>query len=348
MNALSRTLIVIAGLACTPSVASDVTVGISVSDHRRADVAAVADQIISLVGQHNGAKFISTDAQGDVALQLTNVEQLISQGANVLIVDAADPSADLSQSAARDGVPIVYVRHAPPNLAALPANQVFVGARETDAGRLAARQVCDMLKTIPGKSSGAQILVLTGADGDAVAAERVQGIADVVGKDDCSFMKVAAQSSGKWTFDEADATVQSLLNNPSNKFDAVIASSDAMALGAIDAAKKTVGIEVGPTALIVGGVGAQADAFNSMGNHELSFTVFEDQRLEDTLAVEVALALAKGDAVSKQSLVPMGLITPDVKKDECPTPPACSSHGCDLVADTKPCCPKEGCMWTNP
>ena len=41
-----------------------------------------------------GAKYISADAQSSAAKQLTDVESLISQGANALIVLAQDSDAD--------------------------------------------------------------------------------------------------------------------------------------------------------------------------------------------------------------------------------------------------------------
>ena len=56
-----------------------------------------------------GAKYISTDAGSSAEQQLTDVENLITQGANVLIILAQDGEAILPavQSALDQGIPVV-------------------------------------------------------------------------------------------------------------------------------------------------------------------------------------------------------------------------------------------------
>ena len=56
-----------------------------------------------------GAKYISTDAQSSASKQLTDVENLISQGANVLIVLAQDTDAiqPAVQKAVDNGIPVI-------------------------------------------------------------------------------------------------------------------------------------------------------------------------------------------------------------------------------------------------
>ena len=56
-----------------------------------------------------GAKYISTDAQSSAQKQLTDIENLISQGANVLIVLAQDTDAiqPAVQKAVDEGIPVI-------------------------------------------------------------------------------------------------------------------------------------------------------------------------------------------------------------------------------------------------
>ncbi len=56
-----------------------------------------------------GAKYISTDAQSSASKQLTDIENLISQGANVLIVLAQDTDAiqPAVQKAVDEGIPVI-------------------------------------------------------------------------------------------------------------------------------------------------------------------------------------------------------------------------------------------------
>ncbi len=57
----------------------------------------------------SGDKYISADAQGSAAKQLTDIESLISQGANALIVLAQDSDAipPAIEKAAAEGIPVV-------------------------------------------------------------------------------------------------------------------------------------------------------------------------------------------------------------------------------------------------
>ncbi|MEI4855970.1 substrate-binding domain-containing protein, partial [Klebsiella pneumoniae] len=56
-----------------------------------------------------GAKYISADAQSSASKQLTDVESLISQGANALIVLAQDSAAigPAIEKATAEGIPVV-------------------------------------------------------------------------------------------------------------------------------------------------------------------------------------------------------------------------------------------------
>ena len=78
----------------TAAMAADLVVGVSWSNFQeerwKTDEAAIKKAL-----EAAGAKYISADAQSSAAKQLTDVESLISQGANALIVldsDAIGPA----------------------------------------------------------------------------------------------------------------------------------------------------------------------------------------------------------------------------------------------------------------
>ena len=83
--ALSMTLVSVAQ-------AKDKVIGVSWSNFQeerwKTDEAAIKKAL-----EANGDKYISADAQSSAAKQLTDVESLISQGANALIILAQDASA---------------------------------------------------------------------------------------------------------------------------------------------------------------------------------------------------------------------------------------------------------------
>ena len=105
---LGTTLLASVSLTSFAALAKDVTVGVSWSNFQeerwKTDEAAIK-QILDKAG----AKYISADAQGSPSKQLTDVESLISKGANVLIILAMDSEAILPavKKAGDEGIPVI-------------------------------------------------------------------------------------------------------------------------------------------------------------------------------------------------------------------------------------------------
>ncbi|MDY6963731.1 MAG: substrate-binding domain-containing protein, partial [Pseudomonadota bacterium] len=92
----------------TAALAQELVVGVSWSNFQeerwKTDEAAIKSAL-----EAAGAKYISADAQSSAAKQLTDVESLISQGANALIVLAQDSDAigPAIEKATAEGIPVV-------------------------------------------------------------------------------------------------------------------------------------------------------------------------------------------------------------------------------------------------
>jgi len=67
------------------------------------------EAVIKAIVEANGDKYISADAQGSAAKQLTDVESLISQGADVLMIVPFDSEAILPavEQASAEGIPMI-------------------------------------------------------------------------------------------------------------------------------------------------------------------------------------------------------------------------------------------------
>ena len=87
-------LFALLALFATFALAQDVTVGVSWSNFQeerwKTDEAAMQERLTEL-----GAEYISADAQSSVEKQLSDIESLITRGADVLIVLAQDNEAIL-------------------------------------------------------------------------------------------------------------------------------------------------------------------------------------------------------------------------------------------------------------
>ena len=97
-----------AALIAGPATAADKIIGVSWSNLQeerwKTDEAAMKAAI-----EANGDKYISADAQSSAAKQLSDVENLIAQGANSLIVLAVDSGAiaPAIDAADAEGIPVI-------------------------------------------------------------------------------------------------------------------------------------------------------------------------------------------------------------------------------------------------
>ena len=127
---LGAAIVASLGLTSLAARAKDIVVGVSWSNFQeerwKTDEAAIKAALAP-----SGAKYISADAQASPTKQLTDVEDLISKGANVLIILAKDSEAILPavKKASDEGIPVIaYDRLIEsPNVLYITFNNVEVG-----------------------------------------------------------------------------------------------------------------------------------------------------------------------------------------------------------------------------
>ncbi len=106
--AFGAVMLASASVVSFAAMAKDLTVGVSWSNFQeerwKTDEAAIKAALAA-----HGAKYISADAQGSPTKQLTDVESLISKGANVLLILAMDSEAILPavKKASDEGIPVI-------------------------------------------------------------------------------------------------------------------------------------------------------------------------------------------------------------------------------------------------
>src|SRR6218665_429511 len=121
----------------TATMAANLVVGVSWSNFQeerwKTDEAAIKKALDAA-----GAKYISADAQSSAAKQLTDVESLISQGANALIVLAQDSDAigPAIENATAEGIPVVGYDRLIENQSAF-----YITFDNKEVGRMQAREV---------------------------------------------------------------------------------------------------------------------------------------------------------------------------------------------------------------
>lgn len=255
----------------------------------------------------SGVNLQIEDAQNDVGKQLNQIQNFIASGVDAIIVNPVDTNATkaMSDSAAKAGIPLVYVNREPVNVDKLPPKQAFVASNEKDSGTLQATEICRLLKK-QGKKT-ANILVIQGELSNQAALMRTKDVHDVIATPECSFMKIVQEQTGNWQRIQGADLVANWLS-AGIQFDAVISNNDEMAIGAIQALKAA-GKDL--RTILVGGIDATQDALSAMAAGDLAVTVFQNAAAQGSGAVDAAIKLADGKKVDTKVYVPFELVTPE-------------------------------------
>jgi ABC-type sugar transport system substrate-binding protein len=185
-------------------------------------------------------KLITTNAQSTLSKQISDIQDLIAQGAQVLIVaplnsDGLEPALQ----AARDkNIPVITIDRKLSS-GACDTYVSFLGSDFVSQGKRAADQL------IAGTGGKGNVAVLLGSSGNGVTTDRTSGFLDEV-KAKAPDIKIVAQQTGDFARDKGQAVTEQLLqSNP--EITAIYAENDEMGLGAqaaIIAAGKTPGKDI--------------------------------------------------------------------------------------------------------
>jgi D-xylose transport system substrate-binding protein len=257
------------------------TVGVSWSNFQeerwKTDEAAIKAAIAAA-----GGKYISADAQSSAQKQLADVESLIAQGANALIVLAQDSSAiaPAVQKAVDEGIPVVGYDRLIEN-----PNAFYITFDNKEVGRMQARAV------FAAKPSG-NYAFIKGSSADPNADFLFSGQMEVL-KDALAAGKIKnvgeAYTDG-WLPANAQKNMEQILTKANNKVDAVVASNDGTAGGAI-AALAAQGLA---GSVPVSGQDGDHAALNRIALGSQTVSVWKDARELGKKAAQIAILLAGG------------------------------------------------------
>ncbi len=258
------------------------TVGVSWSNFQeerwKTDEAAIKAAL-----EAAGAKYVSADAQSSSSKQISDIEALMAQGVNALIVLAQDNAAIIPavQAAADAGIPVIsYDRLIEDERA------FYITFDNVEVGRLQAAAVLAAAPKgnyvmIKGSSTDPNADFLRGGQQEVLQSAIDSGDIKIVGE---------AYTDG-WLPANAQRNMEQILTENDNKVDAVVASNDGTAGGAI-AALTAVGLQGIP----VSGQDADKAALNRVAGGTQTVSVFKDSRDLGKAAAETALALVAGTA----------------------------------------------------
>jgi D-xylose transport system substrate-binding protein len=276
----------LAGVALSMSLAAvaqakDKIIGVSWSNFQeerwKTDEAAIKAAL-----EASGDKYISADAQSSAAKQLTDVESLISQGANALIILAQDSSAiaPAVEKAVAEGIPVVGYDRLIENKDAF-----YLTFDNKEVGRLQAKAVFEA------KPEGNYVFIKgNGADpnADFLFSGQMEVLKNAI--DAGKIKNVGEAYTDGWLPANAQKNMEQFLTANDNKVDAVVASNDGTAGGAI-AALDAQGLA---GSVPVSGQDGDHAALNRIALGTQTVSVWKDARELGKAAAEIASQLAAG------------------------------------------------------
>ena len=262
-------------------------VGVSWNNYQEERWAKWDEPAIKAAVAAGGGKYISSDAKSSAATQTTDVENLISQGAKVLIILAQDDKAITSSvaTATAAGIPVIaYDR-------LIEDKSVFyVTFDNVEVGRMQARAIFAV------KPAGNYVFI-KGNAADANAKFLKSGQDEII-KDAVAsgaIKNVGETFTDSWKPALAQTEMEQFLTANANKVDAVLAENDGMAGGVI-AALTAQGLQ---GKVPVSGQDGDQAALNRVALGTQTVDVWKDSRILGKTAGEAAMQLCANKDVTK-------------------------------------------------
>jgi len=274
-------------LSAAPAKQASCTVGVSWNNYQEERWPTRDEPNIQQALAAGGATYISNDAHSSAETQASNVDNLIAQGANVLIILAQDGTAIKPSvaSATAQGIPVIAYDRLIEDPTAL-----YITFDNVEVGRMEARAVF-------GAQPKGNYAIIKGNKADANADFLRGGYDDVIGNAVKSGdIKIVGETyTDNWDPSKAQTEMEQILTQNENKIDAVLSENDGMA-GGVVAALAAQGLA---GKVPVSGQDGDKPAINRIALGLQTVDVWKDSRMLGQAAGNAALQLCQGTPVSQ-------------------------------------------------
>lgn len=248
-----------------------------------------------------GMQYLSTDGQGDINKQVMAVDDLLSKGIQILVLNPLDPKAlvPIVKSANGKGVMVFIldstIEDEAPYISSVVANNQLNGEL---LGLWLAEQ----------KKADLKIAIISGNQGNPVGREKrlgfVRGLADgqLHGQAKTNF-QIVAQGWGGWNNNGGLKAMEDILvAHP--EVNTLLAENDAMALGALKVIKQ-MGKSDAITVLAFDG---QKEAYVAIKNGEFAVTALNSPKILGETMIEVVARHLNEEETARMIYTPSVLI----------------------------------------
>lgn len=270
----------------TTTGADEIVVGVSWNNYNEERWAKWDEPDMRAAIEAGGGRYISADAGSSAEQQIADVENLISQGADVVIILAQDGTAikPAVTAALEQGIPVIAYDRLIEDPGAL-----YITFDNVEVGRMQARAIFAAMPEgnyvfIKGNSADANADFLRGGQQEILQAAIDSG----------AIVNVGEMYTDNWDPAVAQTNMEQILTQNNNEVDAVVASNDGTAGGVITAlaAQGLAGV------VPVSGQDGDAAALNRIALGTQTVSVWKDARELGKKAGEAAVLLARGTALA--------------------------------------------------
>lgn len=238
-----------------------------------------------------GIELIVLDSEDDSAKAAANMEDLITKGVDLILVNPTDSDAIVNSviEANEAGIPVITVDRASNGGEILS----YIASDNIAGGKMAGEFILESLEGV------GKVVELEGIAGTNAAIERGEGFnAAIEGSD----LEVVAKQTADFDRIKGLEVMENILQSQP-EIDAVFAHNDEMALGALEAIKAS-----GRDILVVG-FDATDDALVSVDEGDMAATVAQQPELIGEMGIEAAVKYLQGESIEENVPVELKLIT---------------------------------------
>jgi len=235
-----------------------------------------------------GIDLIVLDSENDPAKELGNMEDLLTQGVSVILINPADSDAvgNAIKLANEQGVPVITL-----DRGASSGDVVTHIASDNVAGGVMAGEYIAELLDGMGK-----VVELEGVAGTSAARDRGQGFNEAIDQTD---IEVVARQVADFDRTKGLSVMENILQ-AQPEIDAVFAHNDEMALGALKA------IQASGRDILIVGFDATEDAVKAVEAGDMAATVAQQPAMIGKLGVESAMKVMNNETL--EMFVPVDLM----------------------------------------
>jgi len=294
---LALTLVLVLALGLIPATAEEYTIGVLLSDTSNIFFVTMQTAIEAKAAEL-GAKTIVLNGANDSAKDVTNMENLLSAGVDIVLYNPvdSDAAAAVAQMAIDKGVQIISLDRGVNGAEVV----CHIASDNVYGGRIATEKLIELLG---GKGVIAEIQGMAGA---SAANDRHQGFVEATTAAGDA-IEVADSQIGDWDTTKAMGIMENMLTARPD-IQAVFCANDNMAIGAVQAAQ-----QAGRADIFIIGFDAEQVALDAIEQGTMYGTIQQQPALMGELGVETAIKFLNGEAVEPFIGAPVALITKETE-----------------------------------